>query len=491
VASGLLACGGAPEPEPAPLRIGLHADPGSLDPHLQNEMVAYSVLSNVYESLVRFDANMSLRPLLAEGWVNPDDFSWRLLLRKDVRFHDGRPLTAEDVAFSLERARSLPGTRASALLVGVEEIRVQDEYTVDIVTRHPHPILLNKLASVFIVPDRSLNEIRHPVGTGPYKFVSRSGQKVDLRANTDYWGEPPSEKRVEIHFVPDREQRVIRLLAGQLDLVIRLAPEDRTTIEAARGMKMASRPSLMVAFLQASPHTPPFDDRRVRRAIHLALDRQALVRDFLLGEGIVAAQMVSPGLFGFAPDLAPVTPDPARARELLAEAGHPQGIRITLEHRTGLHLDRLQSLLREQLALGEITLDLQASPWSELYERITSRQAAFFLSGWVVTTGDSSDVLNAMAHTPDPDRGWGDTNVSGYSNPELDRLIERCDETLNIDERRELLQRAMRQFMDDLVLIPLYVQNDLYGVREDLVFTPRQDSRLLAQEIRRMPPEQP
>lgn len=480
-----LGCHGVSAPDPPPLRIGLHAAPGSLDPHLQNEAVAQSVLSNVYESLVCFDANMRLQPLLAERWESLDELTWRLKLRKDVRFHDGRPLTAQDVVFSLERAHFLPGTRASAFLVAVDHVRARDTHTVDIVTRQPYAILLNKLTAVFVVPARSPDEISRPLGTGPYAFVARSDQAVTLEAYAGYWGKPPPLKRVEYHFVPDHGLRVARLVAGELDLVARLAPEDRRVLTSAPAVEMVSRPGLGVLFLQASPHTPPFDEPRVRRAIHLALDREALVREVLGGEGVAATQMLSPGVFGFAPDIALATPDPARARRLLAEAGHPRGLRATLEHRTGLPSDRLLELLRSQLAAAGLTLELRATPWSQLYERILSRQAAFFMTGWVAGTGDASDVLDSLAHTPDRDRGYGDANSSGYSDPALDRLVERSGRTREVDERRELLQQAMRAFTDQLVLIPLYVQNDLYGVRKDVSFTPRQDARILAQGIRR------
>jgi len=481
---GGVACSGGPGGGAGPLRLVFHSGPQGLDPHLHDELATHWVLDNVYDSLVTFDVDMHVRPALAAGWDNPDDLTWRFRLRPGVRFHDGRPLEAVDVAVSLERARSHPRSKVSGYLVEVAAVRAVAPLTVEVRTRRPYPILLNKLTFIAIVPRDSPPQIARPVGTGPYRFVSYApGRSVELAAFGR--GRPlreAAEPRVSIGFESDATKRVQRLVSGEADLIAELPPEFAERVQAAPGCAVRAAGGLAVDYLQPRVDVPPFSDPRVRRAVDLAVDREELVRTMLHGRGAPAGQMVGPRVFGHAPEIRPPRRDLAAARWLLAAAGYPGGLDAVVELRDGQDIAPLSA----QLAEAGIRVRPRPRPWSELYPRLLRGQVAFYFGSWQCASGDASDLFDNKIHTRDPARGYGGSNSNGYGNPALDRLIESSGATLDMSERGRILESAMRLLAADLPLIPLAVPYDLYGVRTGLAWAPRLDSRIQAANMRRV-----
>jgi peptide/nickel transport system substrate-binding protein len=485
-ALGALVLGGCARPaaRPArPLRIAMHSAPLAFDPHLRNEALTYSVLRNVYEGLTAFDVEMRIGPGLAAWWENPNDLTWVFHLRPGVRFHDGRELTASDVVFSLDRARSLPASSFGSYLVAVAGVRALDSHTVELTTRRPYAILLNKLAFVLIVPAGSPPVIRQPVGTGPYRLASYApGAGVELRSFDGYWNGPSPESRVELLPIADPAERAARLERGDLDVVQEPRPEDVERLRATPGCHVSEQESLMVAYLVLKSDRPPLADLRVRRAISLALDRSAMVRSVLRGAGHPIGQLVGRNVFGYAPDIAPPARDLAAARRLLAEAGFPRGIDLALECRLGRQAG---AEVRRQLAEAGIRLRLIERPWSEMLSRLLARQVDFYLGAAIAPSADASDLFDAKAHSRDAALGYGDSNFVGYSNAALDALIEQSGATLDMQTRRAQLERCMHLLMRDQAFIPLYVPFVVYGVRDELVWQPRRDGFILAREMRR------
>lgn len=480
-AVALAGCGAGSRPSARPLTIAFHSDPQSLDPHLHDEALTHCILSHFYDGLTAFDAEMRVQPALAESWENPDDVTWRFHLRSAF-FHDGRPLGAEDVVASLERARSLPGSKAGGYLVEVKDERVIDSATVEIVTRRPYPILLNKLAFVSIVPRDAPPKIERPVGTGPYVFVSyEPGVGMELREFARRWRAPDIESPVRLLFLSDSAERVSRLISGDVDLITELPVADLDRVAAAPGCGVRSRGGLSVAYLQVRTDRRPFDDLRVRRALSLALDRDALVRHVLGGQGAPAGQMVPPQVFGHVPDIAPPGRDLAEARRLLAAAGLPNGFEFELEYRPGSDLAEL----RRQLAEAGIRVELRPRPWSELYPRLLAGEVGAYFGNWQSPSGDASDLFDNKVHSRDAAKGYGGSNSNGYSNPALDRLIEQSGETLDMAERRRILEAAVRMLNEDLPLIPIAVPANLYGLRRNLEWRPRLEYGARAYDVRR------
>jgi len=488
LALAVLGVGGCSPTPPAtePLRIALYSDPLTLDPHRRNELLTFAVLRNLYEALTEFDAGAKVGPGLAESWENPSDLRWVFRLRHGVRFHDGRELTAEDVRFSFERARTLPASNVGSYLVAIESVRVVDRYTVEVATTQPYPILLNKLAFVLIVPAGSPETIEKPVGTGPYRLESYTpGKRLALAAFADYWGGAPAEPRVEFVPEPNITARVELLLNGQVDILQEPGPENLARIRAAPGCRVMAQDSLGSIFVLLRSDRPPFSDPRVRRAIDLALDRRALVDRVLHGEGTPLGQMVSHNVFGYLTGLEAPTPDLPRARALLTEAGFPGGLDLELDFRTGREHEA--EGVRDQLAAVGVRLRLVEVPWGELYQRLLAGDVSFYLGGFFCLSADASDLFDAMAHTRDAVRGYGSNNFNRYSNPPLDRIIEESSRNLDLMDRRRSLERCMRLLMDDLSFIPLYSPSVIFGVRNDVDWSLRRDGLILARTIRRLP----
>ncbi|HEV8629736.1 MAG TPA: ABC transporter substrate-binding protein [Thermoanaerobaculia bacterium] len=472
-----------PASPPAPLRIATYSAPLGLDPHLKNEVLTFSILGNIFDALVSFDAQLRVRPALATSWENPNDLTWRFHLRPGVRFHDGRPLTADDVVASLERVRHHPRSGVGNYLVSVDRVRKLSASTIEITTRRPSPVLLNKLTFVYIVPRDAPEEIRQPIGTGPYRFVSMDARRILLRAFTASWRGPPPVAEVEMAIVPDAAARVAMLTRGEVDLIQEVKPELSDRVEQTRGCRLLASEGLLVEYLAVRPDTPPFADLRVRRAIHLAVDRAALVADHLRGHGLPIGQLVGRQVFGYAPDLQLPARDVATARRLLAEAGLPEGFAADLEFREGRSAD----VLIRQLAEVGIRLRPVPRPWPEMYRRLQEGKVPVYFGGVLAGSADASDVFDSKVHSRDPEHGYGDSNWTGFSDPELDRLIEGSATTMDMLQRRAQLQAVMRRLMEDLPLVPLDNPYTLFGVCNGLRWEPRRDGMVEVFDIGRAP----
>lgn len=465
-------------PIPEPLRIGLVGEEVILDPHRQNDIVSLSVLGNVYESLVGFDADSRLAPALAESWESPDDHTWRFRLRDGVRFHDGRALTAADVVFSLERARSLPGSRSAGYLVAMDEATAVDERTVEIATASPSPVLANQLTFVYVVPAGSPEEIVDPIGTGPYRLAAVARDEVTLEAFPGHWAGPPRHPGAAIRLVSDPRVGADALLVGELDVCsLRRADVDR--VRDAPGVEVVGRPASVVSFLALRTDVAPFDDRRVRRAIHLAIDREAMVEEHLHGLARPVGQMVGSTILGHDPDLELPEADPETARRLLAEAGHPDGLDVRLQAWEG---STIEPIVQDLGRVG-IRVEPERMPWPELLERRSVGDVSFLFGSMIFATGDASDFFEPAAHTRDEAAGYGQLNDVRYSNPELDALIEQAGAVFDMETRRELYSRAMGLLMEDLPYVPLYIPVASWGLREGIEWTPRLDGRVMLEGI--------
>lgn len=457
-----------------------------LDPHLSDEESTHSALSHFYERLVSFGADFDVRPELAVKWTNPSDTVWRFTLREGVLFHDGMPLAAEDVVVSLERAAKMPGSQVAYYLQNVSRVSAVSALEVEVVTSSPSPLLLNKLAYVAIVPRSTpAGPISRPVGTGPYRFVSGAGGgPLEGEGFERYWGARPAFPRFRIVPLPDARSRAHAVLDGHADVVSRFPFEFSSWARGRKGMTLLSRVGLGVGFLGFSLREgSPYHDRRVREAFALAIDRTRVVepteREFTLG----AEQFVPGSVFGYAPPSRPWTHDLARARALLAEARFPGG-RETL-----LVIPDTQASLGHRLVelLGEagVRVRLETLPWDDYFGRFSRRELDLFVFAYASGTGDASDLLDAVFHSPVGSSGA--LNVAGYSSASFDRLVDEAGRILDPYERRRLMNEALAILREDLPAIPLVVRSNLYAVSDGIAWTARQDRRVRAQDMRPRP----
>ncbi len=477
VAVPLAGCGRPPEP----VRVAIHSAPVGFDPHLQNESLTSAVLANLYDALTDSDDDLRVRTGLAVRWSNPDDRTWVFTLRRGVTFHDGTPLSAEDVVFSLERAKHHSGSALASYLVEVSEVRALDPLTVEVRTRRPYAPLPVKLAPVYVVPRGSPETITRPLGTGPYRLAEHDGVRIRMLPSGTSWrnGPPGPPLTFVVEARPDR--RLGKLLAGEVDVAADLDESAVSVLRSSDCCREEVRPGSTVEYLHLGAAERRFDDRRVREAVHLALDRHAYVAEAHRGLGQPVGQLAVPGLFGYAPDLLAPDRDVVRARELLAAAGFPGGLDLVLEHRPGRRAD----VLARQLAEAGFRVRLRESPWPDLYRRLRLGEVGFYFGGIVSPSAEASDVLDGYVHSRDEARGYGMSNHARYANARVDELVESASATLDLVRRRELLQEAMRVAMRDLRFVPVSGLYQVYGVRKEVRFVPRLDLKLLGQEIAR------
>ena len=481
---------------PLELTLSLPYDLDSLEPGRRDRLSDFAVLSNVYETLVTTDANLALRPCLAERWTNPDETTWVFDVRHGVRFHDGRPLTARDVVFSFRRLLDDPGRLEAARHIrAIESVRGLAADRVEIRTRTPMADFLNRIRFIHVVPEGSTTEgLRSgAVGTGPYRLVSSlPGESVTLERFPGYWGAAPAVERAVVLLVRPPVDSLADLLAGRSGFV-QSSSKDALLAGSQPGFAVRKASSIAVKLLYfdvTSPRTAdvtggvnPFRDRRVREAIHVGLDRARLV-ERLPAPALPAWQLVPPFIFGYAPRLPRPVADPARARALLAEAGFPSGFSTTV-HARQLLADAFEPLRRGLAEIG-IRADVRGLSEAEFFAE--SRDAPGFavaLSRFGCPTGDAANFLDVGLHSRSPDPRWGRDNRGGYADPEVDQLVEQAAITLQPGMRRPLLERVMEIAMRDLPWIPLYVDEDVYVFRDDLEWQPRVDNYVIVSEIRR------
>lgn len=460
----------------------------SMDPQAYNDSVTWSFQSNVYDPLVSFDGEMKITSVLAERWENPNDLTWRFYLRKNVRFHNGKPFTADDVVYTIRRGLLPASTGTRPYLISVTSANKIDDWTVDIVTDRPNPVLLNKLTFLLIIPSGQSMEtsIDKPVGTGPYRFLNKIGtHKVSVQANDNYYrGKPPIERVDFVTFDDPDNDGVEALLQGKIHILRDFAEPLIPKVQQSTIAELQTHDALGVTFLgfnvTGTPATNPLANLDLRRALYCAIDNNALVKNTLGGRGTVANQLVSPNVFGFDPDYKPMRPGIETARELLKKAGHPDGFSTEIYGNDDIRIKKLA----EQLQMSGIHADPRLIAWKDLYDRMIAHQLPLFTLSWACSYGDAGDFLENCVHSLDPKTGYGSYNVAGYVNPEVDRLIEQSGQTLKVSERKEQLQRALSIVMTDLPYVPLFSRYRHYGVSKLIEWTPRKDGRLYAFDIR-------
>ncbi|MCG6964091.1 MAG: ABC transporter substrate-binding protein [Acidobacteria bacterium] len=463
------------------LRLGYEHDLVTFDPYAHDDSVTRSVLSALYEPLVSLSPELEVEPCLAERWTTPSERTWRFKIRRGVLFHDGRQLTVEDVLASLRRAIASPESVVATYLTTVEKVHRDTGDFVEITTKAPFPLLLSRLAFVPIVP-ADFNPAR-PIGTGPYRLVS-SPEKRPLRLErwTSYWGKVPAADIVEIFGVTGRQALVRVLDGGQIDVMATVTSEFLQQWTVRPPWRIERIPSLTTTVLGMNVLRWPFTDPRVRKAIDISIDRRELVRTaFPAGEATPAASLIPVEVFGFSPTSVVSPAEPARARELLREAGVPEGTSIVLEH-AGVPAGTLTYLNK---ALGEVGFQVsdRRYPWEEYYPRFMGGESGLFLFGWNFPFADASDMLDSVIHSRNPEKHLGLQNGSGYSNALVDRWIEAAVQEPRSAQRLEMLRQALRREAEDRPYLPLYHASRIVLARAPFTVVKRSGSWILPQEV--------
>ncbi len=467
------------------LRVAISGRMISYDPHLQDEVVTVETLNNIYESLVSFDLDMGMVPVLCTGYASLSDLRWRFYLRPGVKFHNGKYLRAEDAAYSLARARDSRESVFRSMMASVSRIEAVDSLTLDIVTFKPRPNLIPALSLISIIP-AGHHPGQSPVGTGPYRYLGDSSpDRLVLEAFPEYWGPKPDFARAEYLVIEDDEKRKGLFLNGTIDVNAAIEESEIASLSGEGKINLITKPGATVSLLamnvSGNPRDNPLADQRVRRAISLAIDRQDMAQQVCRGHAIPANQVLTRSIIGYNPALPEIGQDLSEARRLIESLNLKGPLSLTLEVSTGARVEG--EYLARQLAEAGISLTVRAMPWDSLYGRIEAGLSPFYLMGFGYSYNDAGEMLNEMIHSRGHWTDFGVRNQSGYSNPWLDKLIEQADRELSPEKRRQLLQEAVAVIYRELPLIPLYIRGSNYGLSRDIAWEQRTAGFLLARDL--------
>jgi peptide/nickel transport system substrate-binding protein len=458
------------------------------------------VAAHLFDTLVERDKNLHIVPALAADLprlVAPT--TWEVKLRPGVKFHNGEEFTAESVKWSLERVKA-SGMRASSNFRPIERVEVVDPSTVRVHTSKPWPtfttIMTFRQASMYppkaYAGKDSAYISKHPIGTGPYRFVRWSrDEEIVLEANERYWRGAPRIKTVVFKPIPDDAVRVAALQNGEVDVAVNIPPHLASIIANHPKLFLSTAPSIRT--LQLMFYTHQYDaqhklvgpyqgvtaDKRVRQAITAAIDADEIIKSVLDGKAIRTATMLTPLHFGYDPKLRPVKRDLARTRKLLAEAGFPNGLDLTLNSPQGRYVrdKEVAEAVTGQLTKAEIRTTLQTFEFvSYLNTMVYVHKAGpVWLIGWGTPTVDAETVYGPLFRTG--------SNLGNYHNADLDGMVDEAQRTMDEKRRLEIYHRINRLWIDDAPAVPLYQQLDLYGASKRLLWRARSDELIKAYDM--------
>jgi peptide/nickel transport system substrate-binding protein len=491
-----------------PLTIGLAADVTSIDPHFHLYVPNQNIAEHIFDKLIYRSERLDMLPGLALSWKALDDLTWEFKLRPNVKFHDGSPFTAEDVKFSLDRLPTIkdsPGPMTT-YRSAITSIEIVDPLTIRFKTARPHPLVPNDLAIIPIVGKKfaenatsaDFNSGKATIGTGPYKFVRFTrGDRIELVRNEQYWNGKPAWEAVTFRLMTNDASRVAALLSGDVDAIDGVPVPDMVRLKKEPTLHTVARTGYRLIFLGLNQSenlaskfstksgaplaTNPFRDPQVRQAIQLAISRDAIIGRVMDGAATATGQLMNSGLPGFIPDLPAPKYDPNAARDLLIKAGYPDGFKMTIQGPNNRYLmdDQIIQAVAQMLTRVGITTAVETMPAASFFPRNNRGEFAFSLSGWAPDSAEASSPLRALIASRDPQKGYGFFNV-GYSNKKVDDLLDKAMVTVSTGARDKFLQDATRVAMDDVAIIPLHHQANVWAMKRTITYPGRADERTYA-----------
>jgi peptide/nickel transport system substrate-binding protein len=505
--AGAIALGLSAPVQAKTFKMADQGDITSMDPHSLNESLQLSMLGNVYEALTTIDQKLALAPSLATKWSNPSPNSWIFELRKDVKFHDGTPMTAEDVVFSMNRARA-DGSDMRAYMSSVDTIKKIDDYKVEFVTKAPNPILPNVLAVVVVMSKKwcEENKATNPVdkrkgientasfktnGTGPFRTRERQpGTKTVFVRNGTYWGKIEGNL-TEVIFTPigNDATRVAALQSGEIDMMQPVPVQDAARLNTSANLKVLQGPEIRTIFLGMDQSRDellfsnvkgknPFKDKRVRQAFYHAIDIDTIKTRIMRNSAFPTGGMVAPGINGYAAELNTRLPfDQEASKKLLAEAGYPNGFEVTMDcpnDRYVSDVEICQAVAAMYARIG-VKINLNAQSKVTYFPKILSRNTSFYLLGWTSGTYDAHNPLNSLMASPAPG-GQGQFNLGSYKSPRLDELTLKIQSETDQAKRNAMIVEAYKVHKDDIGHLPLHQQALAWGMKKNVDLVQRADN---------------
>jgi peptide/nickel transport system substrate-binding protein len=460
----LVGCHTTPR-DPRTVVFLIESSPANLDPRIGTDGQSEHIDELIFDGLVARDASFHFTPALAESWEQPDPLTLVFHLRNDVHFHNGQLMTARDVVWSVDSIRSgqVVSPKASAY-VSVDTVQASDPQTVVFHLNHADNFLLTNLSTgaFGVVPEGSGREFwRHPVGTGPFRFVSQQiDQNVVLERNPLSWSGPPKIERVRFAVVPDATTESLELEKGSGDVAVNSLPIDALAPLASRpNLAIEDVPGTQIQYLNFNLRDPLLKDARVRQAIACAIDRKLIIESLLRGHAQPAESLLPANHWAWTGDVARYDYDPTRAARLLDEAGYHAGangarFHLTMKTSTDEGTRLLAAVLQQQLAKVGIALDQRSYEFATFYSDVNRGAFQMYSLRWI--GNEQPDIFGVYATENFSPKG---TNRSHYSNPQLDSLLDDARQSPDTAKRRADYVEAQQILARDLPAINLWYRN--------------------------------
>jgi peptide/nickel transport system substrate-binding protein len=496
------------------LRYANQGELKSLDPYTLNESTTHAHLGQIYEGLIARDKDLKIIPALAESWETPEPTRWRFHLRKNVKFQNGDPFTADDVVFSAERVRAKGSNLPTRLPSDAKVVKV-DDHTVDFILTSPNPIL-NSQWDTWYIMDKKWAEANNSVaptpvaatspsfaslnanGTGAFIVESHQpGVKTVFKANPNWWRKPEHNLK-EIIFTPigSDATRVAALLSGEVDIIEPVPIQDISRVDSSPNAQVLKGPEIRTIFLGMDvvrdellysniKGKNPFKDVRVREAFYKAIDIELIKTRVMRGLSTPSALMIAPQLFALSKDFTRPKFDPDAAKKLLIEAGYPDGFEVTMDCPNDRYVNdaAICQAIVGMLARIGVKVNLLAQPKAQYFAKVLKAggyQTSFFLLGWTPGTLDAHNVLyDVVGCRDDPKSSRGENNLGGYCNKEVDALADKILQEADPTKRDLLIKNAFEILNKDFGYIPLHQQALAWGVSKKLKVVQRPDNQVL------------
>ncbi len=476
-------------------------DANSMDPYTRSETFLLTFAQNFYDPLVRRNRELKVEPALAERWEQPNPLTWRFHLRHGVKFHGGEAFTADDVVFSYQRA-SGPGSQINSYFQAVTEVKKIDDFTVDFITKVPDPIFLEEI-TFWVIMSKAWCEAnnaaqptdltktkeenfatRNANGTGPFILAVREPDRRTTMRNNPAWWDKPEHNLTEVTFnvIGNAATRVAALLAGDVDMIYSVPPQDMERLGRTAGVKLLTAPELRTIFFGFDQSRPellksdvkgknPFQDRRVRQAFYQAIDVKAIQARVMRNQSRPTGLMYGPGVNGFTEASDQRYPyDPEASKKLLAEAGYPNGFGVTLDCPNDRYVndEPICQAVTAMLARANIRVTLAAQTRLKYFAEISNPdyRTSFYMLGWTPNTYDAHNPLFNLAGSRNGVRGV--FNDGGYSNAAFDTLLDDMAVETDPAKRQQMIEAASKILYDDAAFIPMHQQTVVWAAKSNV-----------------------
>lgn len=454
------------------LIVAMGADVTTLDGNGKNDNSSINVRRQIYETLLTYNENMELTPLLAESYSWEGDKTIVFKIRKGVKFHNGETLTARDVKFSMERANQMKYAGAQLGVVDLAACSVVDDYTYKMVLKMPFaPMLANVTVSALaIVNEKAVKALNNdmttnPVGTGPYTFsLWNRGDRIELVKFDQYWGKAPAIPKIIYRIITETTSRAIEVETGGVDIAYLISPTDYKNLQKAKDVVIDRDMGLSTDYVGFNCSKAPFTDVRVRQAISYALDKPSIVNAVYMGTNQPGRGMISPMVWGYSTDIKLLDHNVAKAKQLLAEAGFPNGLKTTIwTNDTQVRID-IATIMQSQLKAVGVDASIQVVEWGTYLKKVEDKSLDIYILGISAPTGDGDALWNQF-HSTSHFSG----NTAHFKDTYVDKLLDESRLKTDRAQRLAALKAVHQEIVNRAPWIPIAHVEYITGLRSNVV----------------------